>query len=479
MKNMPLSISDVTKVAFLPGQGLDFLNAAPPFVAAFSTKSSVWNAAVRATNHFSLEVWLSTNSSSTLDGRIFTVASDASCGANVAMLQTLSDVMTRVTSVPMSSPQMGECDSERLYSVSPPILPPDGQKRQLVWTWDGQQSHMYVNGFDLFGAVPGTDVPSTLQWSDTQTLSFGTVVACTGPTTCAATQDPIQFNGVIYMAAVYSEVLTADQVNTMFALGSDTKLFFDGGTPAPTLPGPLPTVTTTTAAPTTAPGGTNTTNTTAPATQTTTTLGPNNTSTAPATGTQTAAPGPNPFNNPASNPFLPNQLGNLVTGVQAEMRMDAVLETFDVQQYVQNLALLFVMDVKRIEVTAVTRGSVVVDFTVFDTPSSQALAVIQPFVNQFNAGKLQPAATAVGIPTVLDFRIVAVNNPNNTAPFSIWWILIIVVSCVAFLILVALIIIMCCRVKKHKDYKREQELNSWKSETGVYSRSTSRFSRDD
>ena len=135
----------------------------------------------------------------------------------------------------------------------------------------------------------------------------------------------------------------------------------------------------------------------------------------------------------------------------------SLFPAFDVQQYTRNLAILFNIDVNRISIISVKRGSVIATFFVSDTPASSAVDVVQPSLNEFSVGILQTRANQAGISPILNYRMVAINNPNSNPPLTLETILIMVISASTIVLFVILLTIACFRYKKYEEEKNIAE----------------------
>jgi hypothetical protein len=457
---MDLEMLNAQKISWGQPGSIKINNAAAPFGALFNRNPAKFAAAVRASGKFSVELWVLPHTAiqgAEAPARIFSVARDDSCNANLALMQAQGDLMTMLSTIPAAKAPLfpGWCPNDLLFSKNPPFFPETIAETHFVWTWDGEFHRIYVNGENVLQEVRQTDAKAAVSWLDNNVLSMGHVVSCLPNNgQCTTSASPVQFSGNYHLAALYDQALSPEMVKTLNALGTEAVKFVGpDGVITPTKAGPLPGFTTTTTkqtAPTTA-----STTSTAPA--------PTNPPGGDKNGTlPTAAPGPNPFNNPFANPFLPNVDGVLATGVQCEIRMDDMLETFDVQQFTKNLAVLLRVPTNRIGIISVRRGSVIVTFQVLDRPESDGLGIVTPLLNEFSTGAAHTRAREAGIPPVLEFRVLDVNNPLAKARREqLFWILIISISALTLVVFIVVLIIACCRISKYKNTNKDEKIQDY------------------
>lgn len=315
--------------------------------------------------------------------------------------------------------------------------------------------------------TPGTVVPSTTAGQTLPPTNTQTSTTTTPP--LGLTSTTTGNGGTLPGGGATTTSTTTGNGGTLPGGGATTTSTTTGN--GGTLPGGGATTTsTTTGNGGTLPGGGSTTTTTGNGG----TLPGGASTTTPPVITQTPVPGKNPFNNPAANPFLPNVDGVLATGCQVEIRLNADLATFELQQFVDNWAGLIGVVSQRISIIGVRQGSVIVTHKIFDTTQSNAVDVINPVLSSFRAGTLAAPAKTAGLPQILDIRLISVDNPNvsgSSGSSGLWWWLIALIAGISFVLIVVFIIVMVCRVKRHKEKEREREMRLWQSQASSYSKS--------
>ncbi len=228
---MDLTISDPALVGWLGGGGVRLDNTGASKVVLYNQNPAKFSNAVTggAPNAFSVELWVAPLNIAQRNAHIFSVGPNEQCPTtNLAFIAASRALETITLTTPLQIVTDGTCAGLRSYAAefAPLPLSAAGRKTHYVWTFDGSQHIIYVNGDLLGGPIPVGAV-AVVPFAGT-VLTFGNVATGCTAGACSAATVGADWSGDIYMAAVYGTALSQSTAIQLFNIGSDTVAFVAG-----------------------------------------------------------------------------------------------------------------------------------------------------------------------------------------------------------------------------------------------------------